>query len=181
VAAQTILQCNGETMEFMMIPPKGREKEEAGYLLIRCRPATKDDELAMKKKHKQNLFATTTEDATRAAWPHSLPDPVPKSQQENKQTADKTKSSAALETATPATGATTTQKAAEDYVASSERETAAAAAAVATPKPDEDLCLSIEIVSCRGLIIGDKVSSDPYVKVKMGRKDLHETKHILKT
>jgi hypothetical protein len=49
--------------------------------------------------------------------------------------------------------------------------------------PDQDeLSLSIEILSCRDLLISDRnKSSDPYVKVTLGDKDLHKTKHILKT
>ena len=46
----------------------------------------------------------------------------------------------------------------------------------------EDKILLIEIVSCRDLLVADKTGeSDPYVKIKMGKKDLHRTKHILKT
>lgn len=48
---------------------------------------------------------------------------------------------------------------------------------------NDPLCLLVEIVSCSNLIIRDKraKSSDPYVKVKLGTKDLHQTKSILKT
>ena len=45
---------------------------------------------------------------------------------------------------------------------------------------EETTGLLIEIQSCRGLLIADKTTSDPYVKIKLGKKDLHETKHILK-
>jgi len=42
--------------------------------------------------------------------------------------------------------------------------------------------LVVEIMSCRDLLIGDKNGwSDPYVKVKMGKKDLHRTDYITKT
>jgi Ca2+-dependent lipid-binding protein len=41
-----------------------------------------------------------------------------------------------------------------------------------------DLSLLVEIVSCQNLIIADINSSDPYVKVKMGDKDVHTTKYI---
>lgn len=45
------------------------------------------------------------------------------------------------------------------------------------------LCLLVEIISCRDLIIRDKraKSSDPYIKIKLGAKDLHETKPVKKT
>ena len=45
------------------------------------------------------------------------------------------------------------------------------------PKP-----MFIQIVSCKNLLVADKTgSSDPYVKVKLGKKDLHETKPIIQT
>jgi len=44
-----------------------------------------------------------------------------------------------------------------------------------------ELKLVIEIVCCKGLLIADATTSDPYVKVKLGKKDLHQTKKILKT
>lgn len=46
----------------------------------------------------------------------------------------------------------------------------------------EDKILLLEIVSCRDLLAADKTgTSDPYVKIKMDGKELHKTKHILKT
>lgn len=46
----------------------------------------------------------------------------------------------------------------------------------------EDKILLIEVLSCRGLLVADKTgTSDPYVKIAMGGKDLHKTKHVLKT
>jgi len=45
-----------------------------------------------------------------------------------------------------------------------------------------DKILLVEILSCRNLIAADKNGlSDPYVKAKMGKKDLHKTKTISKT
>ena len=45
-----------------------------------------------------------------------------------------------------------------------------------------DKILLIEIISCRDLLVADKSGeSDPYVKIKLGRMDLHRTKHIPKT
>jgi Ca2+-dependent lipid-binding protein len=42
-----------------------------------------------------------------------------------------------------------------------------------------DLSLLIEIVSCQNLIQADvDGGSDPYVKVKLGDKDVHKTKYI---
>jgi len=49
------------------------------------------------------------------------------------------------------------------------------------PSSDDELSLKIKIVSCRDLIIADRKTSDPYVKVLMGEKDLHKTKHLMKT
>jgi len=47
---------------------------------------------------------------------------------------------------------------------------------------DDTLCLMVEILTCKHLMIRDKrtKSSDPYVKVKLGGKDLHQTKTIVK-
>jgi len=46
----------------------------------------------------------------------------------------------------------------------------------------DDKELFIEIVSCRNLLAADKTGlSDPYVKVKMEKKDLHTTKHVRNT
>lgn len=48
--------------------------------------------------------------------------------------------------------------------------------------PDEDKEILIEIVAARNLSAADKTGlSDPYVKIKLGGKDLHETKPVLKT
>lgn len=46
----------------------------------------------------------------------------------------------------------------------------------------DDKILLIEIMSCRDLLVADKSgASDPFVKIKMGDKDLHETSIIKKT
>lgn len=48
--------------------------------------------------------------------------------------------------------------------------------------PTEDKDIHIEIVSARNLLAADRNGlSDPYVKIKLGGKDLHETKVIKKT
>jgi hypothetical protein len=44
-----------------------------------------------------------------------------------------------------------------------------------------DLALLIEIVSCWNLPAADLNTSDPYVKVKIGKRDVHETKPISST
>jgi len=49
------------------------------------------------------------------------------------------------------------------------------------PKPSTQLKLYVQIKSCRDLPMGNANGSDPYVKVKMGRKDLHTTKPVFKT
>lgn len=46
----------------------------------------------------------------------------------------------------------------------------------------EEKPIYIEIISCQKLIAADKTgASDPYVKIKLGKKDLHETKPIMQT
>ena len=46
----------------------------------------------------------------------------------------------------------------------------------------DDKILLVEIVSARDLMAADKTgASDPYVKVKLGRKDVHETAVVKKT
>ena len=48
--------------------------------------------------------------------------------------------------------------------------------------PEEEKPVFIEIVSCHQLIAADKTgASDPYVKIKLGKKDLHETKPVMQT
>ena len=49
------------------------------------------------------------------------------------------------------------------------------------PSSEDNLSLLIEIVSCRDLLIGDVTASDPYVKIMLGREDLHKTKHLIQT
>ena len=44
-----------------------------------------------------------------------------------------------------------------------------------------DSSLLIEIVSCEDLIKADRNTSDPYVKVMMGEKEVHKTKNIPNT
>lgn len=47
---------------------------------------------------------------------------------------------------------------------------------------EEEKPVFIEIVSCQQLIAADKTgASDPYVKIKLGKKDLHETKPVMQT
>jgi hypothetical protein len=50
-----------------------------------------------------------------------------------------------------------------------------------TPDIGEDLKIMVEIVSGRHLLVGDRTSSDPYVIVKLGEKEVHRTKYISKT
>ena len=49
------------------------------------------------------------------------------------------------------------------------------------PLDEEQLSLLVEVVSCRDLLIGDRTASDPYVKIILGDKDLHKTKHLIQT
>lgn len=160
VAYPAVIKGNGGTLEFVVNPPKGIQKP-AGNLLLRFRKATTADVEAMKdKKNKRNMFPTTTAEATAAAWGSGKP-PEP---------AAPTAAAPA-----PAPKSAATEPAAKSAPVPEP-------AATATPKPGEYLHLKIEIVSCRGLISADKNGlSDPYVKLCMGGKDLHKTKHILKT
>lgn len=41
-----------------------------------------------------------------------------------------------------------------------------------------DTSLLLEVVSCQGLPASDLTSSDPYVKVMVGKREVHKTKHI---
>ena len=44
VSAETLLQATaGEDMELTITPPTGRETEQAGFITLRCRPATEED------------------------------------------------------------------------------------------------------------------------------------------
>ncbi|KAL3927850.1 MAG: hypothetical protein SGBAC_012904 [Bacillariaceae sp.] len=51
------------------------------------------------------------------------------------------------------------------------------------PEPSADITfdLRFKIISCRKLLKGDRNSSDPYVKIMLGKRELHRTKHMLKT
>jgi Ca2+-dependent lipid-binding protein len=153
VGYTTLVRSNGESMEFQLTPPDGVDKE-AGYLLLRFRNATIEDVKALKdKKHPKNLFPTTTQEATSAAW--ALLQGV--SKKDDDAVPDLT-----VETNS---GATLDQSVHEN-----------------TPDMASQLHLKIEIVSCRNVLVADKGgTSDPYVKAQMGGKDLHKTKHILKT
>ncbi|CAB9497692.1 Multiple C2 and transmembrane domain-containing protein 1 [Seminavis robusta] len=151
VSHLNLTKATGEAMEFMIEPPKGVNTEpgEAGYLLIRCRKASKADAEFLKDPHHvpKNMFPTTTKEAASSAWA-SL----------EKQSEDAPELKVEPKTSTE-----------EDPN---------------LPVPDmtDSLHIRIEIVKCRNLIAADRGgTSDPYVKVKLANKDLHETKHILKT
>ena len=49
------------------------------------------------------------------------------------------------------------------------------------PAVPEKLKIIVEVVAGRKLLVGDVVTSDPYVKVLFGQKEIHKTKHLLKT
>ena len=49
------------------------------------------------------------------------------------------------------------------------------------PYSSDELSLQIKILSCKGLLIGDIVSSDPYVKILLGGEVQHKTKYIPRT
>ena len=51
----------------------------------------------------------------------------------------------------------------------------------ANPDIGQDLKILVEIVSGRHLLVGDRTSSDPYVIAKLGKREVHRTKHISKT
>lgn len=112
---------NKTGLELAIVPPKGREKEDAGTLTIRCRPATQQDleQQQQNKSHRGPVLQVP-----------SLP----------------------IFKSTPPVAA------------------------------KDQLSFFIEIVSCRELLVADKTgSSDPYVKVKFGKKDIHETHHRCQT
>ena len=159
VPPSTLQNGSGDGLEFMVIPPTGREIEKAGYLLIRCRNATLEDEDLLKKQSNTNLFARTTKEEANKAW-YLKPEP-----QRSKETVDAASASETRDT--PKTVPT-------DATPDSRGE--------CNPELGEELHLCIEIVSCRRLLSADKNGlSDPYVKIQMGGNDLHKTKHIQKT
>jgi len=45
----------------------------------------------------------------------------------------------------------------------------------------DEMSVLVEIVAARDILIGDIVSSDPYVTVKLGKETVHKTKYIPKT
>mmetsp|Transcript_26251 Transcript_26251/g.63968 ORF Transcript_26251/g.63968 Transcript_26251/m.63968 type:complete len:266 (+) Transcript_26251:174-971(+) len=49
------------------------------------------------------------------------------------------------------------------------------------PSDDDTLNLDFSIISCRNLLVGDVRSSDPYVRILLGEKLLHKTKHVTKS
>lgn len=86
VPASKFVNGTGDGMEFKVIPPKGKEQENAGFLLIRCRNASPDDEALVSQQSNTNLFDLTTKDAAAAVWskdtattnaPKDEPDMVP--------------------------------------------------------------------------------------------------------
>ena len=146
----------GIVKEFEITPPVGVNKS-AGFLLLRAKKATPEDEhsLLREKRHPKNLFLTTTAEAAAAGW----------------DTLMENGSSRGME---------------NHVVSPEEGEEVAATPALKTeeraPNFADDLHLRIEIVQCKGLIAVDKGGhSDPYVKIKMGHTTVHQTKHIEKT
>jgi hypothetical protein len=53
--------------------------------------------------------------------------------------------------------------------------------AIAEPSANHNMHLNFKIVPCRDLLKGEYSSSDPGVKVLLGKKELHRTKKLLKT
>ena len=68
VPASKFVDGTGDAMEFKVIPPNGKEQEKAGFLLIRCRNASPDDEALVSQQSNTNLFDSTTKDAAAAVW-----------------------------------------------------------------------------------------------------------------
>ena len=110
VDADALYVASGEPMELVITPPKGHG-EAAGYLTIRCRPATETDRV--KQKGFLKVFS-------KAMAPLKDYGPV-------------------------------------------------------------DLSLLVEVVSCWRLPIADLNSSDPYVKISIGPRSVHDTKKIPNT
>jgi hypothetical protein len=127
VPAINVCSANGDQQEFKLQPPKGKDKMDAGYITIRCSPASPEDH-----KEKKGFLGIK---------PPSINLPFQNSSNHG------------------------SKRGSEDSAAHANEPT---------------IPLFIEIVSCKGLLPMDKTgSSDPYVKVKLGKKDLHETKHIV--
>ena len=50
-----------------------------------------------------------------------------------------------------------------------------------TEESEEEISILVEFMSAMDILIGDVVSSDPYVQVKLGKETVHKTKYIPKT
>ena len=128
--------------EYKISPPKGKESiKDAGYVKIRFRSATSDDEHIYGKR----------KGLAKILHPHS-----PKILQKG-----------------------AIRGAAANIL---DRGLFSSNAADKIKIPEDDKELFIEIVSCRDLLAADKSGlSDPYVKILMGKKELHKTQHVVKT
>ena len=141
----------GILKEFEIIPPVGVDRQ-AGFLLVRAKKATEEDVHSLLKEKRHPKNLFLTTTAEAAS---SVWDAL----KENE-------SSRGMENPV--------EKAKDDSNVSTVEERA--------PNFSEALHLYIEIVKCKGLISVDKGGhSDPYVKVKMDHKTVHQTKHIEKT
>lgn len=152
ISATDLLTGEGDVIEYPIIPPQGYAKnEKAGSLAIRCRPALTKDITSIEKKERKNLFDKPAEEVAASI--------------------SKISSAPAPASVPPPS---------KDSIEDNKPPITASVPKV-TPKPGEMLDLTIEIVKCRDLLVGDVLSSDPYVTVKLADKEIHQTKPCLKT
>ena len=123
-------------MEMKVTPPKKKEEEDAGHLLIRWRNATADDlkTIQSKKKIHTNMFPTTTKDAAAAAWSSS---PENNKTEEHKPAEPTSSSSDNKDKSMDPP-----EMVAEAQTGGTKEE----------PALGEQLHLKLEVVSCRGLL-----------------------------
>ena len=155
---------SGQKEEFHIVPPPKRSKEDAGYITIRISHATDQQREAYKAA------------ASGPFWKPSSTTPVKEPTTTTTPKMEEMEKGAAVETQ-PALVEEEKEQTEQPDATKTTIESS-----VEPPKPDEPIKLVIEIMSCRGLIGADKKgSSDPYVKVHLGSKEIHKTKHVHKT
>lgn len=195
-------KAKGKPLELKLTPPTKKKKKDAGHIMIKCRLATDFEEtfrMHLREGKKSSAYrgiGTSTDSLLRPTQSSSSPPTEHAPVETEVSTPALVPAPAELKAPAPAESASRVLPKAEKTEEKTDEKPAAApntaqvktSAPTEEPKPtaakeDKKVELLVEIVSCRNLLVGDRTTSDPYVKVqKVGEKSsFHETKHVDKT